>query len=57
MQNYAKCLISAWTPKQNVGLLARPAGGTVEKMGRCYSYYNVNVGCTACKINESVEVT
>ena len=26
--------------RKKVGLLARPAGGAVEKMGRWYSYYN-----------------
>ena len=35
-----KCLICAWTQQQKVAYQPRPAGGAVEKMGRCFSYYN-----------------
>ena len=33
---FMKCTAQVCTQKQKVGFLARPAGGAVEKIGRCF---------------------
>ena len=45
------CLICAWTQQWKEACLPRPAGGAVEKIGRCFSYYIVEPrwqGATIC---------